>query len=248
MIEDGYLIAKSVITESRLREITDDLLGIALALTGIKFTSVDECWNHFKLHDRELGGCLYNGFKRLPSVYSLAVSSEIIDLLKSVGQMKHPALVDLNCRIDSRGDSRYLFDWHQDYWFSMSSTQAFVLWIPLHDITNETGCIEVIPVSQTRGQIMRTKKGGVYYSYADAVKLDDSLVGFEGEMLADRVSRGDEVLFGFNVLHRSVEGLSDALNRFTVQVRYADFFDSEFIHNKYRPGLVGPEKTDYLEK
>jgi hypothetical protein len=65
--------------------------------------------------------------------------------------MKSPALVDINCRIDSKDEQKYLFDWHQDYWFSVCSTNSIVVWIPIVNLTPEIGGLEIIENYQTKG-------------------------------------------------------------------------------------------------
>jgi ectoine hydroxylase-related dioxygenase (phytanoyl-CoA dioxygenase family) len=161
--------------------------------------------------------------------------------------MRLPSLIDINCRIDSSGEEKFLFDWHQDYWFSIASTQASVVWIPLVDVTPETGGLDVISNRATGGKIYKTAAGGQYNSYADAVVLDEPIPEQDAVVLDD-VHAGDVVLFKFNLLHRSRAVTAAAHSRFTVQLRFCDFFDQEFLGHKFRPGTVKPDQIDYLKK
>jgi ectoine hydroxylase-related dioxygenase (phytanoyl-CoA dioxygenase family) len=222
------------------------LLDVAKILTNKEFSSVDECWNYFKSFDRSLGSKFYNIFKRLPSVHKLAINSNILLILRKITRMKSPAIIDINCRIDSQGEEEYLFDWHQDYWSSICSKQAVVVWIPLTDITVETGGISLISNHITKGKIYKATKGEVYNTYADAVKLNEQIP--ISEVISVRPKMGDIALFKFNVMHKSNPVITNELSRFTIQLRFADCSDYEFISNDYKPGIINSETVDYLKR
>ncbi len=158
--------------------------------------------------------------------------------------MKIPALVDVNCRIDSKGDETFLFDWHQDYWFSVCSPSSVVAWVPMMDVDDAVGGLEVISNQWTDGKIYATSRGTTYKSYADAVKLAEAIP-------VDKATRanmqaGDMLFFKFNVLHKSAPIASDTRSRFTVQFRFADFADPEFRRNAFKPGVVNSQRVDFL--
>ena len=242
----GFAILKNAIRIDELEIIRQDLIVIGKTLSGKSYHSIDDYWNYFRRHDRVAGGAFYNAFKYLPSVHKLAVSSGIIRLLKGPGFLSIPSLIDINCRIDSKGEEKYLFGWHQDYWFSVCSTQALVAWIPLMDVDPGMGGLDIISNKHTNGKIFKTKPGHEYNSYADAVLLDDDIPVASSISISDQCKAGDLVLFRFNVLHRSKPLLSDLRSRFTIQLRYADCLDREFRMNNFKPGAVNSEKVDFL--
>lgn len=244
--KNGYVVLKNILTDSLINDIKKELLDVSSVLTNRQFNSLDECWNFFKNFDRLAGSKLYNGFKRLPSIHKLSGSPEILDSLKHVAGQKNPAIIDINCRIDSKGEDKYLFDWHQDYWFSVCSTQAIVVWIPLTDVMPETGGLDLISNQFTGGKIYKTKKGESYNTYADAVKLDEQIP--TSQAISIQPKTGDIALFKFNVVHKSNSIRSNELSRFTIQLRFADYSDPEFILNDYKPGIVNSKQIDYIEK
>jgi hypothetical protein len=245
---DGFHLARGGIAPRCLAEVREELLSIGSLVGGAPaFDSIDAMWNHYKASDRSVASLLYNAFKYLPSVQRLASSDAIAAQLGTICGMRKPALVDINCRIDSFGEGKYLFGWHQDYWFSVCSTQAVVVWIPLMELDKSVGGVELISNRHTGGRILKTRAGEHYNSYADAVVLDEALPGYES-IAVDHMAQGDALFFAFSLLHRSLPVTNKERSRFTVQLRFADFEDKQFIHEKYRPGTVSAAKVDYLKK
>ena len=144
--DHGFEIVKGAISDQNISNITNELLKIGNNLDKKNdFNNLDDLWNHYSYSNREKGGSIYNGFKYLPSISSMAYSDLMKSSLKKVCNINNPALIDINCRIDSRGDEKYLFDWHQDYWFSVSSKNAVVVWIPITGLKPSMGGREIIP-------------------------------------------------------------------------------------------------------
>jgi len=243
---DGVALAHKVVPSQLIHEIHDELLGVA-ALLGVPAScrsSIDDAWNWLIASNRATAGLLYNAFKRLPAVHRLACSSPVLTALRQKAGMKIPMLVDVNCRIDSRDSDKYLFGWHQDYWFSICSTDAMVVWIPLVPIVPDTGGLDVISNLWTGGRLFETKPGDKYDSYADDVQLAEAIPEDKACRMLPQV--GDALLFRFSVLHRSAPVISKDLSRFTVQLRFADAADTAFVKNCYKPGTVSKTQTDFL--
>ena len=153
----------------------------------------------------------------------------------------------MNFRIDSHGEDRFLFGWHQDYWFSICSPAAIVAWIPLTDVRrDQNGGIELIPRDASQGRILKTRAGTAYNSYADAVVLDEPVP--EGPFVSLDLEAGDVLLFRFDVLHRSLPVRSAGRARWTLQVRFADLHDSAFRGENYKPGVVTSSTSTYKER
>jgi hypothetical protein len=245
---DGFHLARGAIDPLCIDGIREELLSIGSLNDAVPaFDSIDAMWNHYKRSDRSKASLLYNAFKYLPSVHRLALSDRMAGQLAKVCGMRKPALVDINCRIDSSGEDKYLFGWHQDYWFSVCSTQAAVVWIPIMGLDRSVGGLELISNRHTGGQILKSRPGEHYNSYADAVVLGEELPAYE-KIAVDDMATGDALFFSFNLLHRSLPVMNEERSRFTVQLRFADFEDTQFIQEKYRPGTVSSVKVDYLKK
>lgn len=244
--ETGFSIFKNQVPADLIKSVQNELTYTANRIENKNFCDANEFWNWSKTNDREKGGVLYNGFKHLHSVHSLASSSHITDALAAIG-IKSPALIDINCRIDSIGEEKYLFGWHQDYWFSIASKNAVVVWIPIYEITHDLGGLDLISNEHTSGRIYKTTAGNKYNSYADAVLLNEE-IPLDHAITVDNMSPTDILIFKFNLLHKSNQVTSKTRSRFTIQLRFADFDDSEFLGNDYKPGVVINKNVDYLKK
>ncbi len=244
---DGFVLKKNILSHTQIHAIQSELLNVAhLVDSGQLFGSLDDCWNFHKLTNRLGAGKIYNAFKHLQSIKKLATSDLLESFLLDECQIRSPALVDVNCRIDSYGEDQYLFDWHQDYWFSVCSTKAVVVWIPITNLTPENGGLELISNKFTNRKIFKTKKNsGSYTSYADAVLLNENVGHYESIKITD-MDIGDVLCFSFDVLHKSLPINSTKKSRFTVQLRFADFADIEFFKNDFKPGVVNRDAVDYL--
>jgi hypothetical protein len=235
--EIGFQIMRDAISDNLLSEVKSDLLMVSRHLGVPEYVnSIDAAWNYFKQHDRAKGGLMYNAFKRLPSVYRLSSDISLLNKIRNVTKFVAPALIDVNCRIDSHGEEKYLFDWHQDYWFSVSSTNAVVVWIPLEKIDEGTGGIELMSMACSGDKVYKTTSGNNYNSYADAVKLAEELPSCP--IIDAPMDVGDMLIFKFNVLHRSKPVVAKDRSRFTMQLRFVDLADPQFMFNNYKPATV----------
>lgn len=247
--KNGFWIAHNLIAKNLISEIHQDLLKIGAALNPNKsFDDINEMWNYYRVNNRDTASSIYNGFKHLQSVKRLALSEQLELSLKRDFLIKFPTLVDINCRIDTKDEEKYLFDWHQDYWFSVCSVNAVVVWIPIVNLNPEIGGLEIIENSQTNGKIFSAKARTVNYnSYADAIILDEEINHFHSTSI-NSMTAGDALIFKFNLLHKSIPINSNNRSRFTIQLRFADFQDSEFISNKFKPGIVNKDSIEYLQR
>jgi hypothetical protein len=244
---DGFAVQRHAIDLGRVRNVQRDLITLGNQIGNTSFQDLDTLWNHFKANNRDLGGLLYNGFKYLPSVQKIACESSMLDRLGKICGLGFPALIDINCRIDSEGEERFLFDWHQDYWFSVSSPDSVVVWIPVLALTHDLGGVSLISNVHTGNAIYKTRKGTSYHTYADAVVLDSEIPSAHA-LEFNELSEGDCLMFKFSTLHKSNKIQSKTRSRFTIQLRYADFCNREFKEHKFKPGIVSKDQIDYLDK
>jgi hypothetical protein len=246
MAKDGISLAQGIVPRARIEAVHDSLLDVArfLGVPKEAATTIDSAWNWLCHTDRATAGLLYNAFKRLAAVHQLACAPELLQVLRHEAGIECPMLVDINCRIDAFAGDKYLFGWHQDYWFSICSPNAVVMWMPLTDVTADNGGLDVISNRWTAGRIFRSKPGSKYDSYADAVQLDEAIPDENAIRIMPRAS--DALLFRFSVLHRSAPVLAPDRSRFTVQLRFADATDTDFRNNLYKPGVVTHSNVEYL--
>jgi len=240
---DGIEIARQLLPQCTLQRTRFDLLEVVRILTGQSYADLDTAWRDIRATDRAMGSLLYSAGKLAPAVHALAAHESVLGELSRFGLIA-PAIVDVNFRVDSKGEEKFLFDWHQDYWFSVSSRKAVVAWIPLMDVDRSTGGVELISTRYTKGKIFKARRGERYDSYADGAILDEELP--ECTPMRETMRAGDVLFFSFDIMHRSLPVLSESRSRWTVQVRFADFADREFLQRSYRPASVSKDDTPYL--
>ncbi len=242
----GFSMSRGLVGTDLCEAAKADLLALAERLLGTPHPDVDSAWNCLRAEDRRKGSLLYNAAKLLPTLHRISTDPALLGGLRRLGMLA-PVIVDVNFRIDSNGEEKFLFGWHQDYWFSICSPAAMVAWIPLTDVREaENGGVEVIPRDVTGGRILKTRGGDRYSSYADAIVIDEAVP--PSPKLNLNMDVGDVLFFRFDVLHRSLPVLSKDRSRWTLQVRFADLADEAFRGEQFKPGVVTHSKTTYAER
>jgi len=248
--KDGYTTAKAVIPRELFESFYDEVRAIGRTLAkDLDITAtgtIDEVWMQLAKRDRALAGQLYDAVKHSVALRKISVSPELLATLKQAMGSDAIGLVDLNVRIDAPNEDKFLFAWHQDYWFSICSPQAVVAWIPLVQLDGEKGGIEVISNTETGDRVCKVKRSPVYESYSNSILIDEPVNDAAARQAIPGL--GDALLFKFNVLHKSMRNSSKTACRWTLQLRFASFEDEEFRKEKFRPGIVTAQKISYLER
>lgn len=184
---------------------------------------------------------LYDRLKYLPALSRMSGSESVRALCLSLG-MGMPSLMGCcNMRLDKPGDSKHLFEWHQDTVYLLGSTNAVTLWVPLQDVDMAHGTIQVIPGSHKNGVYpFRKISEKIIAPYVPFLQRDISLaVDIDSD---ERLSpytivakRGDVVVFKQLLLHRSTPNHSDQI-RWTAQIRVTDLSETEHRRQRYPTG------------
>jgi hypothetical protein len=243
--ENGFYIARNIVPSEYLEKVREEVTELAREL-GLDSGTAEysQIWNNALLHSRARASLIYNAVKRLPSVQNFPHNGVIQFAREHLG-VQIPALVDVNFRIDAPQESEFAFDWHQDYWFSVCSPMALVAWTPLVSTDSEVGGVEVIPQSDANQTIYRTRRNSEYKSYSNSVLLDEDLPQINH--VTPQVNPGDCLFFRFHLLHRSIPNISKNRQRWTIQSRIADFADSKFLDQEFKPGIVSRDHITYLD-
>jgi ectoine hydroxylase-related dioxygenase (phytanoyl-CoA dioxygenase family) len=243
--EKGYYIARNIVSSEYLETVRGEIDDLSAAIgLGSGHKEYSEIWNGALLQSREKASLIYNAVKRLPSVQNFPHNG-VIQFARDHLGVQIPALVDVNFRIDAPQETEFAFDWHQDYWFSVCSPMALVAWTPLVPTDAEVGGVDVIPQSDFEQRIYKTRRNSDYKSYSNSVLLDEPLPPIE--VVTPQVNPGDCLFFRFHLLHRSVPNTSQNRQRWTIQSRIADFADSNFLAQDFKPGIVSKDHITYLD-
>jgi hypothetical protein len=246
---DGFEVLEDVVPKTCLEDFYGEVRTVGSALLGKEIeegTNVDEIWRQLASIDRNLAGKLYDAVKYSTALRSLASDNRLTDAVRKKTNFLNLALVDLNVRIDAPEEDRYLFDWHQDFWFSICSPEAVVVWIPLTDLNDRTGGIHLISNRFTGGKIFKVRRNPQYNSYSNSILLDEEIPCDKSVPMIP--GPGSAAIFKFNCLHKSMRNRDPLKCRWTMQLRFVSYGDPYFASEGFRPGVVTADRISYLER
>ena len=175
-------------------------------------------------------------------VYELTTHPKILDIVTSLIGPEITVNGDywIRFKMPTGGDS--VFPWHQDSIYYNGNadpgqqvtlseeSQILTVWIPMVDVDERNGCLQVIPGSHKQGlrPPRRDENGRL-------VPVED--VESWGEVQSVCMKVGDVLVFGNLTFHRSLENTSEDI-RWSVDLRYSPT-DSplEWFHKKW-PGFI----------
>jgi len=238
---DGYAILRGFWADGgELDELASQLDALGKLIVGPAFAAT----RYGDYRDRltpETQSLLYDRLKYLPALARMSGSEAVRALCLGLGVGMPSLMGCCNMRLDKPGDSRHLFEWHQDTVYLLGSTNAVTLWVPLQDVDLAHGTIQVIPGSHKNGIYpYRRISDKIISPYVSFLQRDISIaVDIDSdERLAPHTieaKRGDVVVFKQMLLHRSTPNHSEQI-RWTAQIRITDLNEPEHRQQKYPTG------------
>lgn len=139
-------------------------------------------------------------------------------------------------------------DWHQDagvLWPEADDHLIVTTWIPLMDVTQERGCLQVIPGSHRQGLLAPAEGGD---------RVDPAVIA-AGEPLPLPVRAGGMILFHNYVLHAAVPNTSDTI-RWSMDLRWQDpakptgrpFYPGFIVRSRSRPDTVQADYEQWCDR
>ena len=175
-------------------------------------------------------------------VYQLITHSAILDIVASLLGPEITANGDYWLRFKMPTGDDSVFPWHQDsiyYNGNANPDQSVVLsersqiltvWIPMVDVDEKNGCLQIIPGSHKRGlrPAQRDENGR-------QVPIED--VETWAGIKNIKMKVGDVCIFGNLTFHRSLANISDEI-RWSIDLRYSPTGSPlEWLHRKW-PGFI----------
>lgn len=182
--------------------------------------------------DRNFISIMYDQCKQLPSFLQL---SSWEGFGKIYGSIFGTSLVGIGessygVRFDLPNEEKFRSHWHQEYAYNPQSPEGLVFWVPLVDMHEGMGSVEILRGSNSAGLIEHKEldkysfKRGLY-----RVGIPNEQVLLETYNIDTPLSKlGDLLLMRFDTVHQSGRNVSDRL-RVTLQVRYFGFDHPEGI-------------------
>ena len=175
-------------------------------------------------------------------VYQLITHSAILDIVASLLGPEITANGDYWLRFKMPTGDDSVFPWHQDsiyYNGNANPDQSVVLsersqiltvWIPMVDVDEKNGCLQIIPGSHKRGLRPAQRDGN-----DRQVPIEDVETWADVKNIKMKV--GDVCVFGNLTFHRSLANISDEI-RWSIDLRYSPTGSPlEWLHRKW-PGFI----------
>lgn len=177
----------------------------------------------------------------LIKLFKFSTIQEISSLLLELGianpVMNTRPLVSYSSKKLAKNDTYWKVPAHQDWPSTQGSLNGLTLWIPLVDIKDELGPLEVVPGSHVLGNSEHVEVEGV-----PVLSRDD------WNFLPVPMDVGDVLVFSNFLIHKSGINLTEDEIRWSAHFRYDDACESTFIErnfphhrtDKRLPGLLHP--------
>jgi hypothetical protein len=208
--------------------ISERLLGEA-APKEATLTGQLAAMHHVETDQAATRAC-YEVFQTLPEVIALINAPVFLDAARRAGLKRPVAGTNPLVRLDRPGDTRFTTPLHQDYWYSLLSERAVVIWMAIGPLDADMGPVELLAGSHTSGlaRFKPYQAGNEWFECADPVDDSAAVVALPGP--------DEAILFDQRLLHRSGYNRSNKV-RVTIQLRYNDLEDASSLTSTFTPSL-----------
>ena len=165
--------------------------------------------------------------QHLISLHRLGTDSRVVDQLTTLG-LTFPCIsarpvMFFNSRHLAKREEYWRLSAHQDWRSSQGSLDAITIWVPLVDIDESLGALEVIPGSHKWGLLESDSVS--YYG-----KISEELT--VSQFLPVEVDRGDALVFSSFLVHRSGTNSTESI-RWSCHFRYNNLSEQTFVDRGY---------------
>jgi phytanoyl-CoA hydroxylase len=174
--------------------------------------------------------------QHLISLHRLSLRDDIVAQLVALG-VKRPNICTrpvlyFNSRHLAKSEVYYKSPPHQDWRSMQGSLNAIVVWVPLVDVPQKLGALEIISGSHLWG--LQKSREDKWYRHIEGLR-DDQYQSIE-------MNAGDALFFSAFLVHRSGDNVTDSI-RWSCHFRYNDLEEPTFVSRKYpNPYTYAPEQ------
>lgn len=238
--KNGYFLFKSLFKKEKINDIKNEINFIFSNYCQKEY-SEQIIFNLFQNDFQGFIGCA-NICQNLINLSKMQGDIEIIESLKSLG-LNFPTintrpLISISSHRTAKGEANWKVPAHQDWPSVQGSLNGVTCWVPLVDIDEELGPLEVLPKSHLLG----------FIDHEETMGVPSISKQFE-EWLPVPMEVGDALFFNPFTIHRSGNNRSQDRIRWSMHFRYNDALESTFIERKYprhridtrKPGILYPD-------
>jgi hypothetical protein len=175
--------------------------------------------------------------QHLVSLHRLSLDERIVEKLRELGlswpNISTRPVLYFNAERLAKKEVYWRLDVHQDWRSMQGSLDSAVVWIPLIDIDEKLGALEVIPESHLWGLLDADMEDGYGHVQGD---VDES------QFIPVEVERGDALFFSSFLVHRSGTNVTDSI-RWSCHFRYNNLAEPTFVERGYpHPYIYKPQE------
>lgn len=242
----GFLLLKNFFPREEVETIRGEAKEIFAAqmirhgiLSSTKVSEREFEEGMLRLFETDLETFTYCGkhVQHLISLHRLSLSPRIMDALKELG-LEAPCIctrpvVFFNAKSLAKKEVYWRLSWHQDWRTMQGSLDSVIVWIPLVDIDQRLGAIEVIPGSHKWGLL----PADIIEGYGQLRRKVDA-----ASRITVEVAAGDALFFSALLVHRSGTNITDSI-RWSCHFRFNNLKEETFIQRGYpQPYTYKPQE------
>ena len=186
-------------------------------------------------------GSFFDSVQYSLNIYKIFGSKKFLGLVSNIMNVdqKKISFNGVSIRIDAPRDRKKVVSWHQErgyYHQNRSGNKGMFCWIPLMNITKNSGALNVCRKSSLEGFVKTKRK--LYEKYSSKYAIKSNIIKkYTIDIPTPKIS--DVLFLNNNTIHRSGKNISKYF-RFTILIRFHDLsdkyylpFSSKYIYNKY---------------
>lgn len=244
MNKDGYTLYKNLIDPEILGKLKFEAVRVfnrqidRHGITGVNFE--ENLIELFKLNPKAVINC-GKQIQALPELYQLMVSKSLLDLCKEWG-LEHPVvntkptLFFMNRNL-AKEDVYYKTPIHRDFYSTLGSKNSIIIWLPLVDIIEELGPLELAPGSQ--------EKPFTFWGNSNSFGLEGNCK--DEDFISIPMNIGDCLVFSTKTIHRSGVNATDTRIRWVSSFRFTDLACKSWLERDYYSPYVYKSVPDREE-
>ncbi|MBS1812408.1 MAG: phytanoyl-CoA dioxygenase family protein [Acidobacteria bacterium] len=164
--------------------------------------------------------------QHLISLHRMSLSEKLVQQLQALG-VETPVIctrpvIYFNSRHLAQAEVYYRTPPHQDWRSMQGSLNSMVVWVPLVDVNEPLGALEIVPGSHVWG-LLPSEQDEWYRKVSEGDHFNYQSV---------EVTAGDALFFSSFLLHRSGNNITDSI-RWSCHFRYNDISEETFIARRY---------------
>jgi len=225
--DNGYAIIENLLSKAEIQSVLNEIALVVDAKAEELFQegNIQEKFAELPVETRWAKICeqspqksrAWNKEVFSPAIYQLFTNSKLLDVCEQYLGSEITLNGDYFVRPKVPHEDLTTLPWHQDSFYYGSAAnddtvyKILSFWIPLVDVDEHNGCMQVIPQSHKWGLIPCKKTG-------DKIEPVEN-VEEKGEVVTARMKAGDVLIFNQLTMHRSLPHNSTGV-RWSIDIRY----------------------------